>query len=171
MSSLLYGCESWTCYRRYLKTLDQFHLRCLRKILDKVSNQAALCRANFPGVEALITKAQLRCSGHVMRMEDSRLSKQVFCSELAIDKRKQGGRRKRYNDCLKKPLHVFGLGLEFAFIELRSVWKRDLCGRIFVPWARITSMLFKSICFLKNSFSRNLSICFPSDCSRRLTPK
>ena len=59
----------------------------LRKILgitwmDKVSNQDVLRRANLPGVEALITKAQLRWSGHVMRMEDSRLPKQVFCSEL-----------------------------------------------------------------------------------------
>ena len=28
-------------------------------------------RANLPGVETLITKAQLRWSGHAMRMEDS----------------------------------------------------------------------------------------------------
>ena len=81
LSSLLYGCESWTCYRRHHKKLDQFHLRCLRKILgitwmDKVSNQDVLRRANSPGVEALITKAQLRWSGHLMLMEDSRL----FCA-------------------------------------------------------------------------------------------
>ena len=109
LSSLLYGCEPWTCYRRHLKKLDQFHLRCLRKILgntwmNKVSNQDALRRENLPGLEALITKAQLQWSGHVMRMENSRLSKQVFCSELAMGKRKQGGQRKRYKDCLKKIL-------------------------------------------------------------------
>ena len=94
--SLLYGCESWTCYHRHLEKLDQFHLRCLCKILgitwmDKLSNQDVLRRANLPGVEAMITKVQLRWSGHVIRMEDSRLPKQVFCSELAIGKRKQGG--------------------------------------------------------------------------------
>ena len=33
LSSLLYGCESWICYRRHLKRLNQSHLRCLRKIL------------------------------------------------------------------------------------------------------------------------------------------
>ena len=92
LSSLLYGCESWTCYRRHHKKLNQFHLRCLRKILgitwmDKVSNQDVLRRENLPGLEALITKAQLRWSGRVMRMEDSRLPKQVFCSELAMGKR------------------------------------------------------------------------------------
>ena len=87
------------------RTSQEAHLRCLRKILgitwmDKVSNQDVLSRANLPGVEALITKAQLRWSGHVMCMEDSRLPKKVFCSELAIGKRKQGGQRKRNKDCL-----------------------------------------------------------------------
>jgi len=26
---LLYGCESWTLYRRNIRKLDQFHMRCL----------------------------------------------------------------------------------------------------------------------------------------------
>lgn len=30
--SMLYACETWTLYRRQLKTLEQFHLRCLCKI-------------------------------------------------------------------------------------------------------------------------------------------
>ena len=29
LPTLLYGCETWTCYRRHLKKLDVFHLRCL----------------------------------------------------------------------------------------------------------------------------------------------
>ena len=33
LPSLLYGCKTWTCYRRHTKKLDQFHLRCLRKVL------------------------------------------------------------------------------------------------------------------------------------------
>ena len=34
LSSLLYGCEGWTLYRHHILKLpvDQFHLRCLRKI-------------------------------------------------------------------------------------------------------------------------------------------
>ena len=72
----------------------------------RIALQDVLCRAILPGVEALITKAQLRWSGHVMRMEDSPLPKQVFCSEMASGKRKQGGQRKRYKDCLKKSLRV-----------------------------------------------------------------
>ena len=34
MSSLLYGCESWTTYQWcHIRCLDHFHLRCLRQIL------------------------------------------------------------------------------------------------------------------------------------------
>ena len=44
----------------------------------------------------LIIQAQLRLSGHVMRMEDTRLPKQLFFSELVRGTRKQGGHIKRY---------------------------------------------------------------------------
>ena len=64
LTSLLYGSETWTCYRRHIKKLDQFHLRCLRRILDirwedRVTNQEVLCHAALPGIEALIMQSQL----------------------------------------------------------------------------------------------------------------
>ena len=106
LPSLLYGCETWTCYRRHIKQLDQFHLRCLRKILgihweDRVTNQEVLRRSGMSGIEALVMTAQLRWSGHVMRLEDDRLPKQIFCSELVRGKRQPGGQKKRYKDVLK----------------------------------------------------------------------
>ena len=105
----LYGCETGTCYRIHLKKLDQFHLRCLRRLLgisweDRVTNQEVLHRSSMPGVAVLIMKAQLKSTGHVMRMEDSRLPKQIFCSELARGTRRQGGQTKRYKDSLKNSL-------------------------------------------------------------------
>jgi len=30
---LLYGCEVWTPYRRHIKALEAFHVRCLQTIL------------------------------------------------------------------------------------------------------------------------------------------
>ncbi|XP_063594968.1 uncharacterized protein LOC134771946 [Penaeus indicus] len=106
LSSLLCG-----CYRRHVKKLDQFHLHCLRTLLgihweDRVTNQEVLWRAALPGIEALIIQAQLRWSGHVMRMEDSHLPKQLFCSELSRGSRKQGGQIKRYKDSLKQSLRA-----------------------------------------------------------------
>jgi len=33
LACLLYGCEIWTPYRRHIKTLKAFHIRCLKSIL------------------------------------------------------------------------------------------------------------------------------------------
>jgi hypothetical protein len=34
LSTLLYGCKSWTLYRRHVTLLEQFNQSCLRRILD-----------------------------------------------------------------------------------------------------------------------------------------
>ena len=109
LSALLYGCESWTLYRRQLKQLDQFHIRCLRKILkisrqEHVPNTEILRRANMSGIEAHITKIRLRWAGHVVRMEDHRLPKQLFHCELSQGERARGRPILRYKDTLKASL-------------------------------------------------------------------
>ena len=43
LTNLLYGCETWTCYRRHIKALDRFHMRHLRILLkikwqDRITN-------------------------------------------------------------------------------------------------------------------------------------
>jgi hypothetical protein len=55
ISTLLYGCESWTTYARQEKRLNTFHLRCLRRILgiswqNKVTNSEVLSRADIPSM-------------------------------------------------------------------------------------------------------------------------
>ena len=109
LPSLLYGCQTWTCYRRHTKKQDQFHLRCLCKVLrvswkEHVPNQEILRWAELTGIEAMLNQAQLRWSGHVTRMDDSRLPKQLFHAELSTGKRHKGGQRKRYKDVLKSTL-------------------------------------------------------------------
>ena len=59
----------------------------------------------MPGVEVLIVKAQLRWTGHVMRMEDSHLPKQT-CSELARGTRGRGGQTRRHKDSFKDSLRT-----------------------------------------------------------------
>ena len=34
LTTLLYGCETWTIYRKHNKLLQQFHLQCLHDILN-----------------------------------------------------------------------------------------------------------------------------------------
>ena len=80
LTTLLYGCETWTIYRRHEKQLHQFHLRCLRCILnicwqDKISDTEVLERAQLLSVITAMRKAQTRWAGHVFRMSDSKISK------------------------------------------------------------------------------------------------
>ena len=117
LPSLLYGCKTWTCYRRHIKKLDQFHLRCLRKVLhvswkDHVPNQEILRTAELTGIEAMLNLAQLRWSGHVTRMDDSRLPKQLFHAELSTGKRHKGGQRMRYKDVLKSTLKAYNIPVD-----------------------------------------------------------
>ncbi|KAL8590540.1 hypothetical protein ACOMHN_010976 [Nucella lapillus] len=53
LTTLLYGCETWTVYRRHEKQINHFHLRCLRNILnirwqDKVPDTEVLKQADIP---------------------------------------------------------------------------------------------------------------------------
>ena len=59
LTNLPYGCETWTCYRRNIKTLDRFHMRHLRmllkiKWLDRITNAEVLERSQSTGIEALL---------------------------------------------------------------------------------------------------------------------
>ncbi len=104
--TLLYASETWTTYRRHLKTLEKFHQRCLRSILnvsweDRRTNTSVLKEAETSSIEALVIKSQLRWSGHVVRMTEERLPKQMFYSQLKEGARRRGGQKKRYKDSLK----------------------------------------------------------------------
>nr|VZI32490.1 unnamed protein product [Spirometra erinaceieuropaei] len=47
---------------------------------------------------------QLRCSGHLVRMDEERLPKRLFYGDVATGSRRQGGRIRRYKDTLKSSL-------------------------------------------------------------------
>src|SRR3989441_12821438 len=79
------------------------HLRAILKIKwqDKISNIEVLERSRRSSIEAMIISAQLRWVGHVVRMADDRISKQLLYGELAQEKRSHGGQKKRFKDTLK----------------------------------------------------------------------
>lgn len=69
--------------------LDAFHQRCLRRILDvhwsdRRTNVSILQEANLLSVEAMVMQHQLLpCTGHVKRMTDEGLPKQILYGELS----------------------------------------------------------------------------------------
>ena len=114
LPTLLYGSEAWTTYSRHLKSLERYHQRCLRHILnikwqDRRTNSSVLEEENVTSIESYIIKNQLRWAGHLVRMPSSRLPKKILYGELTNGRRSQGGQRKRFKDSLKHNLKQCGI--------------------------------------------------------------
>jgi len=114
LTTLLYASETWTVYARHARQLNHFHTSCLRKLLgirwqDKIPDSEVLGRAKLPSVHMLLQQSQMRWTGHVCRMSDNRLPKQLLYGELSAGKRKVGGQKKRYKDNMKASLRKMGL--------------------------------------------------------------
>ena len=111
LSTLLYGAEAWTVYRRHLKKLHAFMIRHRRSIMkitwmDKVTNKEILERTGLPSMEHLLIRKNLRWTRHLMRMSPDRLSKQVLYSQLSSGHRKSGRPRLRFKDTINRNLKI-----------------------------------------------------------------
>lgn len=117
ISTLLYGSETWTMYARQEKRLNTFHMRSLRRILgiswqDKVPNTEVLSRAGLPSMSTLLRQRRLRWLGHVHRMPDGRIPKDLLYGELATGSRRRGRPQLRYRDALKRDMKAVGIDTE-----------------------------------------------------------
>ena len=65
---------------------------------DRVTNQEVLRRSRMPGVEVLIMKAQLRWTGHVMRMRTAVFQNRPSALNWLEAIAGRGGQTKRYKD-------------------------------------------------------------------------
>jgi len=112
-TTLPYGSETWTAYiRRHEKQLKHFHLRSLQTLLhicwqDKAPDMEVLKQTNFPCIITIMRKAQLRWAGHVSRMPDNHIPKQLLYAELCQGKRTVGGQTKLFKDSLRVSLKDF----------------------------------------------------------------
>ncbi|KAK4323051.1 hypothetical protein Pmani_006235 [Petrolisthes manimaculis] len=111
LSTLLYGSGAWTLYSRQERRLNTFHMRCLRKILnitweDHVPNKDVLAQAGIPSMYALLSQRRLRWFGHVSRMKDGRIPKDMLYGELVTGSRPAGRPVLRYKDVCKRDLKV-----------------------------------------------------------------
>ena len=107
--TLLFGSESWTPRSRQERRLNRFHMRCIRRILciswrDKVTNNAVLQRAGIPTMFSLLKQRRMRWLGHVCRMEDGRILKDLLYDELVTGKRPTGRPQLRYKGICKRDL-------------------------------------------------------------------
>lgn len=109
LSSLLYGTETWPVYKLVARKFNTYMMRHLRQILNVkwyefVSNKEILSRANLPSMYDLLIHRNLRWAGHVNRMENSRLPKQILFSQLKDGARGVGRPKLRFRDTVKRNL-------------------------------------------------------------------
>ena len=132
LTSLLYGCETWTLNTKQLKRLEVFHLATLRKIakikwIHKVPNYEVLSRCNINTLQSMIETAKLRWTGHVVRMSDSRIPKKLLYGRL-VEGRSRRGNHNTYLNSVKSTLRACGIDgarLE-SLAAVRGNWRHTV---------------------------------------------
>jgi len=76
MSVLLYSAETWTLLSADVKTLDAFHMKCQRQILDiqwwqRISNADVLQRSGLPLIIDILLNRRQSLFGHIARLDSS----------------------------------------------------------------------------------------------------
>ena len=130
LSTLLYGAETWTIYRSQVKKLSTYMMRQLRDIMsikwyDKITNVEILSRANLPCMADILIEKNLRWLGHVHRMDNDRLPRQLLYSQLCEGKRNQGRPRLRFKDVAKRNMKYRKIDRETWQITAnnRAAWR------------------------------------------------
>ena len=133
MTSMLYGLEASTLYKKQIRMLTSLQVRHLRTVMgiswqDFVPSTEILRRANLPSMETIIAANCIRWAGHVTRMDNSRIPKIVMYSELRVGSRSVGGQKLRFKDVLKRNLKATGICVdtwEDLATERSSYRKKD----------------------------------------------
>ena len=71
---------------------------------DKIPHTQIIQRANTTTIETMLARKQLRWTGHVYRMGEDRIPRQLLYGQLPTRNRSQGGQMKRYKDQIKTTL-------------------------------------------------------------------
>ncbi|KAK2187315.1 hypothetical protein NP493_170g04011 [Ridgeia piscesae] len=118
LSTLLYGAEALTMYRRQVKKLHAFMMRHLHSIMritwtDNVGNKDILERTGLPFMEDLLIRKNLRWT-------PDRLTKQIIYFQLSSGHRKRGRPRLRFKDTIKRNLKLRDIKTDSLDITLTA---------------------------------------------------
>jgi exonuclease III len=129
ITSLLFGCGTWSLKKQHIFRLEKFHQASLRKIsrirwFHKVTNYEVLSRCNINSLESMVDSARLRWTGHVVRMKDNRIPKALLYGRLASGVSRPGN-HKTYLNSVNSTLRACGINgthLE-ELASVRGSWR------------------------------------------------
>ena len=89
-------------------------MRCLRRLLgitwqDRIRNEDVLERAGTRSMHCILKQKRLRWLGHICRMKDGRIPKDLLFGELATGTRPLGRPSLRFKDICKRDLKDCGI--------------------------------------------------------------
>ena len=131
LSILPYGSESWTTYMCQERRLNTFHIRCLKRIFgitwqDRIPYSDILDRARIRSMYSLLSQRRLRWLGHVRRMEDGRLPKDILYGQLTSDARPVGRSVLKFKDACNRDMKACDISPKDweAVAEDRTAWRQ-----------------------------------------------
>ena len=109
MSVLLYGAETWPVTQQDIWKLIMFQMRCLRDVLgvtrwNMLRNTGILERTGVLPVEDKLKQRRLQWLGHIWRMPDNRIQKQVLKCRPSGRRRPPGGAPLQWCDVVNRDL-------------------------------------------------------------------
>ena len=133
LSTLLYGSETWATYAGQERKLNTFHLRCLHKITgirweNMKTDTEVLEKANLPSIFTILFKKRLRWLGHLIRMDDNRIPKQMLFGRVDSGNRAKGSPKLRFKDKCKSSLTRCKINEQTweKLAEDRAAWKASV---------------------------------------------
>ena len=168
LSSLLYSAETWVTKANNLKRLNCFHNKCVRTILgvtryvqwkQRISTRHLAIQFEMEEtVSEMIMAQRLRWLGHLGRMEEVRLPKQLLFGEL-VKKRPSHGTKKRWRDIVFADLKAMGISdIWYERCQDRQWWKME-CKK------GIEATIVQR-CQNTCSANRSTNLIFPCHCGR-----
>ena len=127
-----YCCLSWFHSHIQLSLYYHYFVICIGILGDlqfsnlnfRTSDTEVLESANITSIEALIIKSELRWCGHIVRIDDNRIPKQLLYGEVNIGKRKACKPKLRFKDRLKNMIKLTNLSVDNWEVDAldRSQW-------------------------------------------------